>query len=428
MANPIPVAYPADHNTLAAPQPLKILYLNTAGILGGAELCLLDGLASLRGARPDWRPQVVLGDDGPLGEAVAALGVPCEVVPLPERMARLGDAGLRDGRGARLRLASRAPAAAATTAAYLARLRRVVRLAGPDLVQTNGMKAHVLGVWATPRTVPVIWHLHDYVGPRMIMSRLWRLTSRRGVSAVAVSRSVAADAAGALGPSVPVLTIHNAVDLSRFAPGPGDGAMLDSAAGLPPAPLGTLRVGLVATFATWKGHDVFLEAAARIAADRPCRFYIVGGPLYRSAGSQRTIEELTARARGLGLRDRVGFAGHQADPAAAIRALDVVVHASTRPEPFGRVIVEAMACGRPTIAVLDGGAAELFDDGRSALGVPPGDPAALASVIDRLLIDPELRQRLAEAGRAAALAQFDRGRLMERWLPVYEQSDHFLAN
>lgn len=407
---------------------MKILYLNTTGILGGAELCLLDVLASLRGARPDWRPRVVLGEAGPLGEAVAALGVPCEVVPLPARMAALGDAGLRDGRGGRLRLVSHAPVAAVTTAAYVAKLRRVVRLAGPDLVQTNGMKAHVLGAWATPRNVPVIWHLHDYVSSRLIMSRLLRLTSRRGVSAVAVSRSVAADATGALGPSVPVIAIHNAVDLDRFTPGPGDGAMLDSAAALPLAPPGTLRVGLVATFATWKGHDVFLEAAARIAADRPCRFYIVGGPLYRSAGSQRTIEDLTARAEALGLRGRLGFPGYQADPAAAIRALDVVVHASTRPEPFGRVIVEALACGRPTIAVLDGGAAELFDDGRTALGCPPGDPDALASAIDRLLIDPDLRQRLAEAGRAAAVAHFDRGRLMNYWLPVYEQPDRFLAN
>lgn len=407
---------------------MKILYLNTTGVLGGAELCLLDVLASLREARPDWRPRVVLGEAGPLGEAVAALGVPCEVVPLPARMAALGDAGLRDGRGGRLRLASRALGATATTAAYVARLRRVVRLAGPDLVQTNGMKAHVLGAWAAPRKVPVIWHLHDYVGSRSIMSRLLRWTSRRGVSAVAVSRSVAADAADTLGPSVSVLAIHNAVDLRRFSPGPGDGALLDTAAGLPLAPPGTLRVGLVATFATWKGHDVFLEAAARIAADRPCRFYIVGGPLYRSAGSQRTVEELAARAEASGLRGRVGLAGHQADPAAAIRALDVVVHASTRPEPFGRVIVEAMACGRPTIAVKDGGAAELFDDGGTAIGCPPGDPDALASAIARLIADPGLRQRLAEAGRASALAHFDRGRLMEYWLPVYEQSNQFPAN
>src|SRR5256885_1342665 len=84
-------------------------------------------------------------------------------------------------------------------------------------------------------------------------------------------------AAGALGPRVPVRTIYNAVDLERFAPAPEDGDWLDEACSLPRADPGTVRVGLVATFAVWKGHGVFLDAVARIAADRPCRFYIVGG-------------------------------------------------------------------------------------------------------------------------------------------------------
>src|SRR5579883_1179458 len=239
------------------------------------------------------------------------------------------------------------------------------------------MKAHVLGAWAAPRGVPVTWHLHDYLSSRPVMARLLRLAARSGVSAVAVSKSVADDTAKVLGPRVPVDTIYNAVDLGRFAPGPGAGAKLDEAAGLPPAPPGTVRVGLVATFARWKGQDVFLDAVRRIDVDRPCRFYIVGGPIYRSLGSQWSLEELRERAEALGLADRVGFTGHQADPAEAIRALDVVVHASTRPEPFGRVIAEGMASGRAVIAMNEGGAAELFVDGVDALGCAPRDPQAL---------------------------------------------------
>ena len=159
---------------------------------------------------------------------------------------------------------------------------------------------------------------------------------------------------------------------------------------------------------------------ARIDAARPCRFYIVGGPIYRSAGSQYTLEELQARAQALGLDGRLGFAGFQADPTRALRALDVVVHASTRPEPYGRVIVEGMACGRAVVAVRAGGAAELFDDSVSALGCPPGDPAALAGAIERLVADPELRSRLGAAGRQAALAHFDRRRLADAWIAVHE--------
>jgi glycosyltransferase involved in cell wall biosynthesis len=220
---------------------------------------------------------------------------------------------------------------------------------------------------------------------------------------------------------VPVRAVYNAIDLDRFSPGPGDGPALDAACGLSAAPPGTVRVGLVATFARWKGQDLFLEAASRLAPDLPCRFYIVGGPIYRSAGSQWSPEELNARAAALGLTDRVGFAGFWPEPAAALRALDIVVHASTRPEPFGRVVVEAMACGRAVVAVRDGGSAELFTDGVSALGVPRDDPAALADALARLVGDADLRQRLGEVGRAEAVSRFDRHRLAGEWEAVYRR-------
>jgi glycosyltransferase involved in cell wall biosynthesis len=400
---------------------VKIVYINPVGTIGGAEMCLLDVLAMIRDAQPRWRLGVLLGDDGPLREAVGRLGIPCTLLALPRALARMGDAGRRTpawSRGGQF--AAGAASAALATAGYVSRLRRLLRDEAPDLVQTNGMKAHALGAWAAPRGVPVVWHLHDYLGARPVMAKVLRGAARRRLAAVAVSRSVADDAARVLGARVPVRTIYNAVDAAQFAPGDGDGARLDELAGLPPAPSGTVRVGLVATFAVWKGHDVFLDAVARIAADRPGRFYIVGGPIYRSIGSQVSLEDLKGRVRGLGLGGRVGFAGHLADPVEAIRALDVVVHASTRPEPFGRVIVEGMACGRAVVAIRDGGAAELFEDGVTALGCPPRDPAALAAAIARLMDDAGLRGRLGDAGRRAVLARFDRGRLGDEWSQVYE--------
>jgi glycosyltransferase involved in cell wall biosynthesis len=406
---------------------LRLVYVNPTGVIGGAEMCLLDLLASLRSSRPDWSPHVVLGDDGPLRSEVERLGVPCDVLPLPTRLAALGDAGLGLGPSVRLlgrlALAARGVTALASVSSYLVRLRRRLRRLAPDLVQTNGMKAHVLGAWAAPRGLPVVWHLHDYLGTRPVMGRLLRGSVRRGVRGVAVSDSVAADATSVLGPRVPVSVAYNAVDLARFRPGPGDGAWLDAAAGFRPAGPGPLvRVGLVATFARWKGHEVFLEAVSRVSRDMPARFYVVGGPIYRSTGSQHDTAALRAHAAALGVADRVGFTGHQSDPAAVFRALDVVVHASTRPEPFGRVIVEAMACGRAVVAAPLGGAAELIEDGASALACPPGDPAALAVSLTRLIVDPALRARLGRGGRAEAEARFDRARLAGEWSRVYEDA------
>jgi len=394
---------------------MDILHFSPVGTIGGAEMCLLDLLAASARDRPDWRPSVILGDDGPLRLAVESLGVRCLVAPMPDGLAGLGDSG-GVGPGLLGRMARSVPA----SARYLAGLRRLIRSGRPDVVQTNGMKAHLLGALATPRAVPVVWHLHDYLGSRAAMARLLRVASRRGgLSVVAVSRSVAEDARRVLGSGVPVRAIHNAADLLRFAPGPGDPSALDRAAGQPDPPPGTVRVGMVATFARWKGHRAFLDAVALLGSDCPARFSIVGGPIYRSAGSQWTMAEMRAEVASRGLADRVGLVGPVADAAPALRSLDVAVHASTRPEPFGRSIVEAMASGVATVAIRDGGAAELFEDGVSALGCPPGDPAALARAIGRLIADPGLRRALGEAGRREAEARFDADRLAEAWSTVY---------
>ena len=398
---------------------MNIVYLNPGGSIGGAEMCLLDVLAARRVARADDRLAVLLGDDGPLRDEVERLGIPCDVLPLPAGVARLGDSGA-SGLQKKIGLALRGLAVGSCTLGYRNRLARRLRDERPDLVQSNGMKTHVLGAWAAPRDVPVVWHLHDFVGRRPAMARLLRLSARSSVQGVAVSEAVAADVRATLGPRFPVRTIYNAVDLDRFRPETGDGAELDRASGLPEAPSGTVRVGLMATFATWKGHDVFLDAASRVPTDRPARFYIIGGPIYRSTGSQVALDDLKANAGRLGLGDRVGFTGHQADPVRILRGLDVVVHASTQPEPFGRVIVEGMATGRAVVAMTEGGAAELFTDGIDALGCPPRDAQRLSTVLRRLIDDPELRRTLGRNGRETATARFDRRRLSSDWSAVYD--------
>lgn len=400
---------------------MKIAYLNPGGTIGGAEMCLLDVLASLPAVAPHAAPLVILGGDGPLRGEIEALGILCEVLPLPNEIARLGDAGATRF-AQKFALARRGLASVAATYAYTRKLARTLRAHRVDLVQSNGMKMHLLGTWAAARAVPVVWHLHDFPSGRAAMTKLLRLTARKGVHVVAVSEAVAADARRVLGTKAAVHAIHNAVDVARFHPGPEDPAFLDMSAGFRESETPVVRVGLVATFATWKGHDVFLEAISRIPADRPARFYVVGGPIYQSAGSQATLDDLKQRAKELGVADRVGFTGYQADTPRVLRALDVVVHASTRPEPFGRVIVEGMSCGRAVIAMTEGGAAELFRHEQDALGCAPRDPAALAAAMLRLIDDGPSRAQLGMAGRDTVLSRFDRTGLAVVWRSVYDQT------
>jgi glycosyltransferase involved in cell wall biosynthesis len=146
----------------------------------------------------------------------------------------------------------------------------------------------------------------------------------------------------------------------------------------------------------------------------------VGGLIYHTL-AQFTEPELRAAAAARGLAGRVGFVPFRPDPAPVYRALDVVVHASTLPEPFGLTIAEAMACGRPVVVSRAGGAAELFADGRDAVGVEPGDAAGLADAVRRLAADPDLRRRLGENARRTAVDRFDAARLGPELMAVYEE-------
>ncbi|HEY3495821.1 MAG TPA: glycosyltransferase, partial [Polyangiaceae bacterium] len=122
-----------------------------------------------------------------------------------------------------------------------------------------------------------------------------------------------------------------------------------------------------------------------------------------------------------GLENEVGLVPFQHEVAGVYRGLDVVVHASTRPEPFGRTIVEAMATGRAVAVARAGGAAEVFDEGRSGLGYEPGSVDDLSRVLLELVTNAGLRARLGEGARADALERFDRARVGVELLAAYRE-------
>jgi glycosyltransferase involved in cell wall biosynthesis len=392
---------------------VRIAFLSATGRLGGAERVLLDLLASLRQAEPRWALHLVVLGAGPLAERAAELGVQVHPLPLPDRLARTGDAG----GGSKIGLAARLLLAGPAGARWLRDLRRLLRHVAPDVVHSNGFKVHAAGALALPPGARLVWHVHDFTGTRPLMAGILRRLAPRATAAIAVSQAVADDVRRVCGARLPVHVVYNAVDLTRFSP---DGARADLAelAGMAPEPAGTVTVGLVATMGLWKGHRVFIDAISRLS-DVPLRAYIVGGRIYATAGSEEDPEQLRRLLAEHGLAERVGITGFVDEPADAMRALDVVVHASTQPEPFGLVIAEAMACGRAVVATAAGGAAEIVDDGVDALTVPPEDAAALAEAIGRLAVDAELRARLGAAGQAKAERRFGRARLAGQVAPLY---------
>lgn len=392
---------------------MRILYLSQSSQLGGAERSLLDFLASLRLNQPEWSLHLVVPNAGPLVAEAETLKVSTSIVKLPAALGRLGDSGAGGNSGRQVgtaELLARTVRALFSIRSYLGELRSTIAKVAPDLIHANGFKMDILGVWAKPTQLPVVWHIHDYTSSRPVMARLLRLHARSCAGAIANSNSVADDLREVCGDGLRVKTIYNAVNLESFSP-LGPIADLDQAAGLAPAPLGTIKIGLVAAMARWKGHEVFLRAISKIPHELPIRAYIIGGRLYQTDGSEYAIDELRDLALRLGVTDRVAFTGFIADSAAAMRALDVVVHASTQPEPFGLVIAEAMALAKPVVVAYAGGVSEVINDGLDALSHPPGQAEILASQIVQLAVHPELRAKLGSAARATAERRFDRMRL-----------------
>jgi glycosyltransferase involved in cell wall biosynthesis len=196
------------------------------------------------------------------------------------------------------------------------------------------------------------------------------------------------------------LTIYDGIDCERFAPGGGAAVRreLGIAAGAP-------VVGIVGHIQSWKGQDLVVQAMAQLRDRHPdLRCLVVGGVHRQGADYAERMRRRIADER---LEQQVILTGARRDVAACLDAMDVAIHSSTNPEPFGRVLIEAMALARPLIAPREGGPLEIVVDGETGILVPPRDAGALAAAIDRLVADPGLRLRMGAAARARVDAVFD---------------------
>lgn len=396
---------------------MRVLYMNPGAELGGSERSLLDLLGSFSHSVLPVQKKLLLFADGELARLVRELGVEVEIQALRSELETLGESD-EPSFVRRVHGLLRGAASALPT---LRAIRRSAREFRAELVHTNGMKAHVLAALALPE-LPRVVHLRDFVSARPVTRHLVPLLGRRAL-VVTNSRAVEGDVLG-IAPSLRTRVVYNGIDLDEFRPKQRELGHLAGLSGLEIPDEDAVVVGLVATYAFWKGHRTFLEAARTLRRETPeipLRFYVIGGPVYRTSGSEIGEGELRTLVEQADLARDVGFVPFQNDVARVYRGLDVVVQASERPEPFGRTIVEAMASGRAVVVARAGGAVELFTEGRSGLGFQPGDAPDLARVLARLLRDQELRRSLGAEGRSEAEKRFGRARLAPEIFAVYER-------
>jgi glycosyltransferase involved in cell wall biosynthesis len=371
-----------------ATAPRKILFVegSAGGVVGGSLTGILELLPHLDRRR--YEPALVLA------EAKPGLALPDTPVHV---LAPRADAGPVTAGSAAVRTLRRG---VQVLSVVLPRAREFARLFArerPALVYlASGLNSNLATVVAAARTgIPVVCHFKGFrrIGP------VDRFLSRWIDAAISMTDEIAEHYRVRRVHARRFVTIYDGIEPGRF--GTGGGAAVRREFGIPDdAPV----VGIVGHVQEWKGQLLVAEAVARARRTIPALRCLVVGGIHRLGTTYG--DRLKARIAEPDLAGHVILTGARRDVAACLDAMDVAIHASNR-EPFGRVLLEAMATGRPVIAPREGGPVEIVTDGESGLLVPPRDPDALARAMVTLLGDPHRRAAMGRAARARVARVFD---------------------
>jgi len=376
---------------MAASNMPRVLFVSHCSQLSGAELILCDIVNAGFSAST-----VFLFEDGPLRGHLEGAGLR---VTIADHIAGLS----RIRRNGSLAVALPLLRVMIRTIMKLARSART-----HDLIYANSQKAFVISAFAAAITRrPLVWHLHDIMTQDHFgKKQIWlatRLANAFAARVIVPSQAAAGAFVTAGGHGRKVRVVPNGVSV------PADTCQLTRNAlrtelGLP----GGFLIGVVGRLAPWKGQHVMLDALTTLP-DATC--IIVGNAMF---GEHAYAEKLRRQVDALQLGDRVRFLGYRSDVPRLMRAADIVVHTSVKPEPFGRVLVEAMLCGTPVAASNSGGVPEILGDNADALLYKAGSAADLANLLRGFKADADRAASLAVAGRQRAERLFSVGRMQQR--------------
>ena len=362
---------------------MKILFLDQSGNPGGAQLCLLDIVKPYRDSA-----LVGLFADGPFRHLLEQQHIPVKVLATQPIQVRK-DSNLVQG--------------LASVGQLAPLIARVVLLSRDyDLIYVNTQKALVVGALASFFSRhPLVYHLHDILSEQhfSLTNRILAVTLANGFASLVIANSKATQAAfvEAGGRSNITDVVYNGFEPRFYQSHESNPNQIRHQLGLD----GRFLVGHFSRLSPWKGQHVLIEALAH--CPHAVTAILVGDALF---GEQDYVQSLHEQVAALGLEERIRFLGFCSDIVPLMRACDLIVHTSTAPEPFGRVIVEAMLCGRPVVAAQSGGAVELVETDKTGWLVPPGDPLLLAAAIIACRSQPELAATIGHEAQQKASQRF----------------------
>lgn len=372
--------------------PPRILFVDHTGKLGGAELSLLAVARAFRETS-----HVVLFEEGPFFDRLLDAGIETTVLPASSGLDRIRRAGS-------VLTGVRAFPGLLVMVWRLARLARHY-----DLILANSQKSMVIAAFAgLLARRPVVWYLRDLLSQDhfgRVQRRLAAGISSRFVTRVIANSHASREALIACGGrSDRMVVIHNGIDDTPFLSVSSE--TTDAVRHELQLP-STGVVGVFSRLSAWKGQHVLLEALR----DLPdVTVLLVGEALFPK--DEEYVVQLRAQLDTWGLEDRVRMLGFREDIPALMSVCNAVIHTSTSPEPFGRVIIEGMLANRPVIATAEGGPSEIITDGQTGILIPSNDATALRHAIRHVLDDVTTATTLSNQGHALARTSFSTERMI----------------
>lgn len=384
---------------------MKVLYVSDSTTLSGAEIVMLGCVDALyeqghqaRGFVRHSNPRLI--------EAFRSRGVPVTATHAYSDRLIQTTANPRD-----LWSFARSFAQASAEMAQIIERERI------DVIHSISYPASLYAAFASLRTgVAHLWHEHNIKRIHRANRVIYRLVGNSCRWVVGPSDAVTNNLATSGIAADRLRTVYNGIDLSRF----GHSSAERTAALRRELGVGDHEsaVGLFGQMLPYKGHRTLIDAAPEILRQQPnTRFFLVGAlenPPYQ--------DELKSMIAARGLDDRMIFTGWRDNVPEIIRAMDVVVVGTTTPEPAALTLMEGGAMERAVVATRTGGTPEIVADGESGLLFAPGDAAALAVHVSRLLGDPALAARLGQRARRRVEEEFERSRHLSQMFDLYREA------
>jgi glycosyltransferase involved in cell wall biosynthesis len=279
---------------------------------------------------------------------------------------------------------------------------RIIRENDIDMIHTHSnlhygkseiIAAHISGV-------PCITHNHAY----QKYTFFDRIFSKFVTSFIYISKDIAEQYIFQGEPRAKGKIIYNGVDISKFVQA-NDIAMVRQQYNIRPK---DILIGIIGRIDWWKGQDYFIEAIGQVVKTMPnLKGLIIGGIYYDHNGRNlQYMNRLRSLVKFFDIDDKIIFTGFRCDIPRLISSLDLVVHASSEPEPFGLVIIEGMAAAKPIIATAAGGVLDIVDDGVNGILVPCKDASAMAQAILKIISNPEWARQIGHAARRRVAERF----------------------